>query len=204
MAATPDASFKYIIHIRDHFTQFSYAEASQTKSAQDAAICLFNFCLKYGPPAIHHSDNGNDILQVKLGLWMEETRTINNQYCSAHKTTPYSLVFKKYPYCDMNLVDILENDQQNEEADSSFDDLSETDSDMTFVTANSDSGNYNNNDNYLDSSISQLYSTTPQEIIEVSDSDSSQASVDTVISRHYTAQEKEKWRASSIDGVEVI
>ncbi|RIB17358.1 hypothetical protein C2G38_2037799 [Gigaspora rosea] len=72
---------------------------------------------------------------------------------------------------------------------------------MTFVTANSDSGNYNNNDNYLDSSISQLYSTTPQEIIEVSDSDSSQASVDTVISRHYTAQEKEKWRASSIDGL---
>ncbi|CAG8826874.1 3384_t:CDS:2, partial [Gigaspora rosea] len=120
---------------------------------------------------------GNDTLQVMLGSWMEETRTMNNQYCSAHKTTPYNFVFGQYPRCDMNLADILENDQQNEEPNSSFYDLHETNSEISFVTANNDSSN--NDDNYLNSSTSQVYSVTPQEFIEVSDSGSSQESVDT-------------------------
>ncbi|CAG8593266.1 5667_t:CDS:2, partial [Gigaspora margarita] len=125
---------------------------------------------------------------------------MNNQYCSAHKTTPYNLVFGQYPYCDTNLVDLLENDQQNEEPNSSIDDFPETDSDMTFVTANND----NNDDNYLDSNTSQVYSITPQEIIEINDSDSSQESVDTIVSQYSTAQEKEKWRASSIEAIDEI
>ncbi|CAG8822107.1 38901_t:CDS:2, partial [Gigaspora margarita] len=103
----------------------------------------------------------------------------------------------QYPYCNTNLVDILENDQQNEEPKTSFYDFPETNSEATFVTADSDSSY--NDDNYLDSSTSQVYSITPQEIIEVSDSDSSQESVDTVVSQRYTAQEKEKWRDSSIE-----
>ncbi|CAG8824015.1 13901_t:CDS:2, partial [Gigaspora margarita] len=122
---------------------------------------------------------------------------MNNQYCSAHKTTPYNLVFGQYPYCDKRLVNILEKVQQNEEPNSSLDDLPETDSEMTFVTANSDS-----DDNYLESSTSHVCSITPQEIIEVSDSDSSQESVDTVISQRYTAQEKEKWMAGSIEVID--
>ncbi|CAG8571998.1 20963_t:CDS:2, partial [Gigaspora rosea] len=244
MTMTPDESYKYIIHIRDHFTQFSYAEPSQTKSAQDAAICLFNFCLMYGPPTILHSDNGrefvdkvvqetlnhwpnikifhgrprnsqcqglvkkgNDILQVMLGSWMEEThrtdwRAMNNQYSSAHKTTPYNFVFGKYPYCNTSRVDILENDQQNEEPNSSFYDFPETNSEATFVTADSD-GDYNDY-NYLDSSTSQVYSLTPQEFIDGNDSDSSQESMDTVVSQRYTAQEKEKWRDSSIEVIDKI
>ncbi|CAG8716800.1 21283_t:CDS:2 [Gigaspora margarita] len=125
---------------------------------------------------------------------------MNNQYCSAHKTTPYNLVFGQYPRCDMDLVDILENGRQNEEPNSSFYDLHETDSESTFVTANSDSSN--NDDNDLDSSTSQVYSITPQEIIDVSDSDSSQESMDTVISRRYTSQEKEKWQASPIEVID--
>ncbi|RIB00189.1 hypothetical protein C2G38_2150949 [Gigaspora rosea] len=127
---------------------------------------------------------------------------MNNQYCSAHKTTPYNFVFGQYPRCDMNLADILENDQQNEEPNSSFYDLHETNSEISFVTANNDSSN--NDDNYLNSSTSQVYSVTPQEFIEVSDSGSSQESVDTVISRRYTSQEKEKWQASPIEVIEEV
>ena len=110
MTSVPDGVYKYIFHIRDHFSRFSYAEPSRSKTAEEAAACLFNFCLLYGPPAILHSDNGgefvgkvveetlnlwpnikivhgrprnprcqglvekgNDILQIKLGAWMEET-----------------------------------------------------------------------------------------------------------------------------------
>ncbi|RIB17955.1 hypothetical protein C2G38_2141329 [Gigaspora rosea] len=127
---------------------------------------------------------------------------MNNQYCSVHKTTPYNLVFRQYSRCDMNLADILENDQQNEEPNSSFYDLHETNSEISFVTANN--GSSNNDDNYLNSSTSQDYSITPQEFIEVSDSDSSQESVDTVISRRYTSQEKEKWQASPIEVIEEV
>ncbi|KAF0503055.1 retrotransposon nucleocapsid protein [Gigaspora margarita] len=98
--------------------------------------------------------------------------TMNNQYCSAHKTTPYKVVFGQYPYCDTNLVDTLEDYQQN---DSSLNDFPESDSEMTFVTANNYGGN--NDNNWLDSSTSQVYSISPQENIEVSDSDES---VDTI------------------------
>ncbi|CAG8772157.1 9880_t:CDS:1, partial [Cetraspora pellucida] len=39
---------------------------------------------------------------------------------------------------------------------------------------------------------------TSQEIIEINDSDSSFESIDTVESRRYTLQKKQKWHASSI------
>ncbi|CAG8541614.1 17647_t:CDS:2 [Cetraspora pellucida] len=128
---------------------------------------------------------------------------MNNQYCSAHKTTPYNLVFGQYPHSDTNFVDILENtlnDQQNEELNSLFDDLPETDSEMTFVTANSDIGN-DDDDNL---NTVQVYSMTPQEIIEINDSDSSLESMNTVESQRYTLQEKQKWRASSNEVLDEI
>ncbi|RIB27587.1 hypothetical protein C2G38_2160228 [Gigaspora rosea] len=138
----------------------------------------------------HLVKKGNDILQMRIGSWMEGMRrtdwsvglksvvwTMNNQYCSAHKTTPYKIVFGQYPYVDTNLVDILDDDLQNEETNSLLDDFPESDSEMTFVTANNDSGNEDNNDkNWLNFSTSQVYSISPQENIEVSDSES----VDTI------------------------
>ncbi|CAG8719652.1 4237_t:CDS:1, partial [Cetraspora pellucida] len=36
---------------------------------------------------------------------------INTQYCSAHKSIPYKLVFGQLPHCDTNLVDILESEE---------------------------------------------------------------------------------------------
>lgn len=73
MTVTPDSPYRYIFHIRDHFTRFSYAESSSSKSAEDAAISLFNFCLLYGPPAILHSDNGGEfvgkVVKETLNIW---------------------------------------------------------------------------------------------------------------------------------------
>src|SRR5437868_11992137 len=44
---------------------------------------------------------------------------MNNQYCSAHKTTPYNLVFGQLPHNDRNTAEILQNnnDDHNEEQD---------------------------------------------------------------------------------------
>ncbi|CAG8529903.1 5028_t:CDS:1 [Acaulospora morrowiae] len=73
MTAVPDESYQNIFHIRDHFTRFSYAKPSQSKSAKNAAMCLFNFCMIYGPPAVLHSDNRKEfvgkIVQEILNIW---------------------------------------------------------------------------------------------------------------------------------------
>ncbi|CAG8658499.1 22370_t:CDS:2, partial [Gigaspora rosea] len=109
----------------DPFTRFSYAEPAESKSADEAAIALFNFCLIYGPPAILHTDNGgefigaifkeimslwpnikmglvekgNDILQMKFGSWMEETS--RGDWC--------------YLDNSLNIANILINDNYDQE-----------------------------------------------------------------------------------------
>ncbi|CAG8688862.1 13020_t:CDS:2, partial [Dentiscutata erythropus] len=40
---------------------------------------------------------------------------MNNQYCSAHKITPYNLVFGQLPHSETNIADILINDNYYQE-----------------------------------------------------------------------------------------
>ncbi|CAG8783423.1 20787_t:CDS:2, partial [Gigaspora rosea] len=73
MTSEPDGIYKYIFHIKDHFSRFSYAEPSRSKTAEEAAACLLNFCLIYGPPAILYSNNGDKfvekVVEETLKLW---------------------------------------------------------------------------------------------------------------------------------------
>ncbi|CAG8735411.1 18009_t:CDS:2, partial [Gigaspora rosea] len=143
--------FNYIFHIRNLFTHFSYAELAESKLADEAAIALFNFCPIYGPPAILHTDNGSEfigtifketmnILNARTSLkkaiiffkrnwnvgWRRHLGAINNQYCSAHKTMSYNLVFG---HIETKLADILKNNNYDQEEPSNTLAILETNND---------------------------------------------------------------------------
>ncbi|CAG8543522.1 20473_t:CDS:2, partial [Gigaspora rosea] len=65
-------------------------------------------------------EKANDILQTKLGSWMEETKrtdwsiglpfviwAMNNQVCNVTKSTPYELVFGQQPQADSQMISML-------------------------------------------------------------------------------------------------
>ncbi|CAG8607083.1 11139_t:CDS:2 [Acaulospora morrowiae] len=219
MTTIPDREYKYIFHIRDHFSQFSYAEQAQSKLAKEAAAIFLNFCFIYGPPAILHTDNGeefigntfkqmlsfwptikmvygrprnlqcqglvekgNDILQVKLGSWMEETGkndwslglkyiiwAMNNQYCSFHKTIPYNMIFGQFPHNETNMSNILttEDNCKNKlesfitKENSRLNSFELEDSEMD--DSKSENSNFNNSENNSEMTIISNYNN---EIIE--------------------------------------
>ena len=69
----PDQGFKYICHVRDHFSRFSWARAMSTKRACEVASFLFEIFAIFGAPLILHSDNGKefvaDVIYEVVGLW---------------------------------------------------------------------------------------------------------------------------------------
>lgn len=70
----PDGEYKYICHIRDHFTRFSWAKALTSKRAVEVAAYLFDiFHLLGSPPKIIQSDNGKEftaaIIKELVCLW---------------------------------------------------------------------------------------------------------------------------------------
>jgi len=73
MSHTPDNGFKYICHIRDHFSRFSWAQAMKSKQAKEVALYLFEIFTTFGSPMILHSDNGKefvaDVIHELLKLW---------------------------------------------------------------------------------------------------------------------------------------
>jgi transposase InsO family protein len=75
MSHIPDKDFKYICHVRDHFSRFSWARALASKRASEVALYLFEIFTTFGPPLILHSDNGKefvaDVIFELLKLWPE-------------------------------------------------------------------------------------------------------------------------------------
>lgn len=74
MAQAQDNGYRYIVHMRDHFTKFSWARAIKQKTADNVAEFLYDIFLMFGPPVILQCDNGKEfsdnILLKKLGnLW---------------------------------------------------------------------------------------------------------------------------------------
>ncbi|GBC07847.1 hypothetical protein RclHR1_07720011 [Rhizophagus clarus] len=70
----PDGEYKYICHIRDHFTRFSWAKALTSKRAVEVAAYLFDlFHFLGSPPKILQSDNGKEftatIIKELISLW---------------------------------------------------------------------------------------------------------------------------------------
>jgi transposase InsO family protein len=73
MSHIPDGDFKYICHVHDHFSRFSWARAMTTKQAKEVALFLFEIFTTFGAPLILHSDNGKEfvanIIHELLKLW---------------------------------------------------------------------------------------------------------------------------------------
>ncbi|CAG8752715.1 10541_t:CDS:2, partial [Gigaspora rosea] len=128
-----DKEFKYICHVRDHFSRFSWAKALTSKRAIEVAAYLFELFHSLGsPPTILQSDNGKEfVAQVikelielwpsqKLGKWQKNTGckdwslglrfvvvAMNNSWCRSHKKTPYELVYGYKPCGNSTLVNEL-------------------------------------------------------------------------------------------------
>src|SRR6266536_6595231 len=74
MSYTPFGEFKYICHIRDHFSRFSWARALTSKRAVEVAAYLFDLFHSLGSsPTILQSDNGKEfcasVIKEPVILW---------------------------------------------------------------------------------------------------------------------------------------
>ncbi|CAF1268580.1 unnamed protein product [Rotaria magnacalcarata] len=62
MRCRPDGSFKWILHVKDHFTKFSWVYPLESKEAEPVAEKLLNQFYSFGPPRILQSDNGKEFV----------------------------------------------------------------------------------------------------------------------------------------------
>lgn len=72
MAQAQDNGYRYIVHMRDHFTKFSWATAIKQKTAESVSKFIYDIFLMFGPPIILQCDNGREFTGImnKLGdLW---------------------------------------------------------------------------------------------------------------------------------------
>ena len=56
-----DQDFKYILHVRDHFSKLSWAFLLKSKCAAEVATHLSKVFCMFGPARILQSDNGQEI-----------------------------------------------------------------------------------------------------------------------------------------------
>jgi hypothetical protein len=56
----PDGEYKWILHIVDHFSKYSWTFPLRTKSAEEVASHLATWIGFFGPPRLLHSDNGTE------------------------------------------------------------------------------------------------------------------------------------------------
>ena len=68
MRHIPDGRFKWICHIKDHFSKFSALYACKSKTASEVADCLANFLMFCGEPELIQMDNGSEFKGVCLML----------------------------------------------------------------------------------------------------------------------------------------
>ncbi|CAF1430049.1 unnamed protein product, partial [Didymodactylos carnosus] len=62
MHSVPDGEFKWILHVKDHFTKFSWAYPLQTKEAAPVPLKLLDQFYSFGPPRILQFDNGQEFI----------------------------------------------------------------------------------------------------------------------------------------------
>jgi len=69
----PDNGFKYILHVRDHFSRFSWGKPLTSKEPVVIAGILFEIFCQFGPPIILQSDNGKEftahVIEKLVELW---------------------------------------------------------------------------------------------------------------------------------------
>ena len=57
----PDGQWKWIVHMKDHFSKFSKLDASKSNSAEEIAEVVWGWIVPYGPMDILQSDNGSEL-----------------------------------------------------------------------------------------------------------------------------------------------
>lgn len=62
MRSVEHNGFKFIMHVKDHFTKFSWLFALPSKEANNVATHLRNIFYTFGPPKILQSDNGKEFV----------------------------------------------------------------------------------------------------------------------------------------------
>jgi transposase InsO family protein len=71
----PDGKYRYIAHLRDHFTRFSWTCPLQSKEASEVAAFIFSVFTVFGPPLILQSDNGREftakVIYELIALWQD-------------------------------------------------------------------------------------------------------------------------------------
>ncbi|GBC52214.1 KRAB-A domain-containing protein 2-like [Rhizophagus irregularis DAOM 181602=DAOM 197198] len=68
-----DNDFKYILHVRDHFSRYSWAKPLTSKEPAAIAGILYEIFCQFGPPIILQSNNGKEftaqIIKNLVDLW---------------------------------------------------------------------------------------------------------------------------------------
>ena len=69
----PDNNFKYILHVRDHFSRYSWAKPLESKESIVIAGILYEIFCQFGPPIILQSDNGKEftsnVIKKLTDMW---------------------------------------------------------------------------------------------------------------------------------------
>ena len=60
MRGTPDGEFKWICHIRDHFSKYSVATPMKSKASEEVASVFLTWIIHLGVPGKVHCDNGTE------------------------------------------------------------------------------------------------------------------------------------------------
>ena len=66
MTSRPDQDFKWILHMRDHFSKFSWAYPLKSKRALEVADKLVETFYLFGAPKILQSDNGKEFIAMVI------------------------------------------------------------------------------------------------------------------------------------------
>lgn len=80
MRHEPSGTYKWILHVKDHFSKFSALYALRSKRASDVAQALELYINHYGPPEICQCDNGREFKGALLILFARMgVRVINGR-----------------------------------------------------------------------------------------------------------------------------
>lgn len=60
MRGDPDEEFKWICHMRDHFSKYSIASPMPSKTSEEVVKVVLTWIMHLGPPKILQSDNGTE------------------------------------------------------------------------------------------------------------------------------------------------
>lgn len=68
MISQPDGSYRWICHMREHFSKYSAAYPITDKSSETVAAAIMNWIVHFGQPRILHCDNGAEFKGAVLLL----------------------------------------------------------------------------------------------------------------------------------------